>query len=212
MSFRKPAAVARRKSSSVAYRDGTVAGITHRRAQTADKLMQNSAGGALYGTLPSIPSGQFQAVLHFLLEIAVADPCAIALSEPIRGMICTTAPDTKNLAGAFSVPAKEPTITQSAPAATALATSPESLMPPSAMQGTSPLRQASADSSTAENWERQPRYSAGRTDGTRPNADFYCVRAGIDQRLAPSGVAIFPAITWVLFDSRLIWRRHPDPA
>ena len=55
--------------------------------------------------------------------------------------------------GASSVPAnRPPIITLSAPAAMALATSPENLMPPSAMQGTRNSRQAREASAMAVIW------------------------------------------------------------
>ena len=59
-------------------------------------------------------------------------------SSPCRGTPCTSGPGRGSISpGASSVPANsEPIITVSAPAASAFATSPEYLMPPSAMIAT----------------------------------------------------------------------------
>ena len=89
-------------------------------------------------------------------------------------------------------------MTQSAPAAMALAISPEYLTPPSAMTGTSCSRHASATSRTAENWGT-PTPATMRVvqmvPGPMPTLTA-SAPASI-RALAPSGVAMFPASTWV---------------
>ena len=77
---------------------------------------------------------------------------------------------------------------QSAPAAIALARSPEYLMPPSAITGTSGFFAASAASMIGgELRHADARDDARGADRARPDADLDRVRARIDQRLGAVG-------------------------
>jgi hypothetical protein len=72
-------------------------------------------------------------------------------------------------------------MTVSAPAAMALVTSPENLMPPSAISGTPDSRAARAGGDGGELRNARARNDAGGADGARPDADFDAVDAEVDQ-------------------------------
>jgi hypothetical protein len=87
------------------------------------------------------------------------------------------------------VPAKsEPIITLWAPAAMALATSPEYLTPPSAMTGTSC---SSPPGDARRRWRdlrhADPGHDARGADAPGPDADLDRVGAGVDERLGGVG-------------------------
>ena len=73
-------------------------------------------------------------------------------------------------------------MTESAPAAIALVTSPENLMPPSAISGMSRFaRRAAAGGDGGELRNARAGNDARGADGARPDADFDAVHAQIDQ-------------------------------
>src|SRR3954468_5935372 len=108
--------------------------------------------------------------------------------------------------GVSSVPANsEPTIAQSAPAASALARSPEYLMPPSAITGVPDFRASSTQSMIAVICGT-PTPATMRVVQIEPGPMptlMQSAPASISA-LAPSPVATLPATTCTLFDSRLI--------
>src|SRR5210317_1785906 len=94
------------------------------------------ATSPLYFAKPSTPSGTyFEISFCFDLKYLSAEPLFIAPTEPIPLKLLKYLPFLLiSFPGASSVPANnEPIITASAPAAKALAKSPEYLIPPSAM-------------------------------------------------------------------------------
>jgi hypothetical protein len=76
---------------------------------------------------------------------------------------------------------------QEAPAASALARSPEYLMPPSAMTGMPLLSGGGCVHDGGELGHADARDDPGRADRARADADLDRIRAGIDQRLGAAG-------------------------
>jgi len=100
--------------------------------------------------------------------------------------------------GASSVPAKsDPIITQSAPAAIALATSPENLIPPSAIMGT-PAFEATSTQSTIAVICGTPAPVTTLVVQMLPGPIPILIAStpASIRAFAPSAVAIFPAMTW----------------
>ena len=95
---------------------------------------------------------------------------------------------------------------QSAPAAIALARSPENLMPPSAITGVPLLRQASTASITAVSCGT-PTPATMRVVQIEPGPmpTLTASAPWSISALAPSLVATLPATTWVSLDRRLTW-------
>ena len=99
--------------------------------------------------------------------------------------------------GVSSVPAKrEPTITESAPAAKAFAMSPENLIPPSAITGTLLPLMDSATSFTADNWG-MPTPAIILVVQILPGPTPTLIASAPEETksFAASPVAIFPTIT-----------------
>ena len=129
------------------------ADIAHRGAQAADELVQDVADRALVGHLALDAFGhQLQRVLDCPAGSSGRPSRAPSRRpSPCRDRPCRSGPGRGRPRPALSsVPASsEPTMAQSAPAAIALARSPEYLMPPSAITGTPAFCAASTASMMA---------------------------------------------------------------
>src|SRR3989344_9094141 len=109
-----------------------------------------SPTGPLYGTSASTPSGT--ALRPWVKYRSLPEALLMTASEPMPRYSLNLLPSFSTmLPGDSSVPAKRlPSMTADAPAASALAMSPDVRMPPSAMTGTLYLRATETTSSTAE--------------------------------------------------------------
>jgi hypothetical protein len=95
----------------------------------------------------------------------------------------------------------EPIITQSAPAAMALAMSPDRRMPPSAITGTFLPVVRSARHRVHDGGDLRHAHAghdARRADRARADADLDRVRPARMRSMAASAVAMLPAMTWML--------------
>src|SRR5204862_516650 len=101
---------------------------------------------------------------------------------PIPRITLKRRPSSRNDSpGLSSVPASiEPIITLSAPAASALTTSPEYLMPPSAITGTSPAPVTAYDRRDLRDADAGD--DAGGADRARTHTNLHRVHAALDQR------------------------------
>ena len=184
------------------------AGIAHRRLHPADQLVDDVAHRALERHLPLDPLGH---------ELQTGPGCPAGNSGrpsrapsprrcPCRDRICRRGPGTERFRPALpSVPASnDPTITVEAPAASALAMSPEVRMPPSAITGTPAFAAAAAASMIAVSCGT-PTPATIRVVQIDPGPipTLIASAPAPASALAASAVATLPATTWTALDSVL---------
>ena len=171
--------------------------------------MQHRAHRALVADPPLDPfRHQLEAVLHLGLEVAVGRAARHGAQGPHAAIGLEGTPAVEEHLARRLVGAGEqrlPIITQSAPAAMALAMSPEERTPPSAMAGTPWARAAAAHSITAVSCGT-PTPATTRVVQMEPGPMpiFTASAPASISASTASGVATLPATTCTLLDKRLM--------
>ena len=168
------------------------AAVAHARAQPADELVDAAlqAAAVRHAALDAF-GHELLGLLDVALEVAVAAARRPSRrASPCRGRPCRSGPGRAR-------PRRAPrrcrrrasrSSRRSTPAASALTTSPENLMPPSAMTGTPCARgDAGGVEDRGELRHADARDDARRADRARADADLDRRRARLDQRLGALG-------------------------